>query len=86
MNATDMDHPDPQRAALRMAVAAVDDAMGDAAADRQPRLSEAWQRLVSLLALGPAADVKACPRCGRVSMREATLCGYCWARLSPPVT
>jgi hypothetical protein len=40
-----------------------------------------WAKLVDVLALGPAPDVRACPTCGRTVMRQATRCGYCWKPL-----
>ncbi len=47
-------------------------------------LSSSWRDLVKLLALGPSPELRDCPECGNVGMRAATLCGYCWARLTPP--
>lgn len=47
------------------------------------QLSADWKDLVVALALGPTADWP-CPRCGHLGMRDATLCGYCWQRLTPP--
>jgi hypothetical protein len=26
---------------------------------------------------------RACPRCGQAMNRQATLCGYCWLRVTP---
>lgn len=46
-------------------------------------LSASWARLVQLLALGVAPELRVCPRCGQSGMREATRCGYCWASLDP---
>jgi hypothetical protein len=43
-----------------------------------------WARLVDFLALGPAPELLACPHCGVVGMRAATLCGHCWKKLVPP--
>lgn len=40
-----------------------------------------WAKLVNVLALGPAPDVRACPTCGNTVMRLATRCGYCWRAL-----
>jgi hypothetical protein len=40
--------------------------------------------LVEQLALGPEPEVRRCPVCQRVGMRMATLCGYCWTKLTPP--
>jgi hypothetical protein len=45
------------------------------------RLGSDWKALTSALALGPVPD-RECPRCGRLGMHEATLCGYCWKRLT----
>ncbi len=57
--------------------------VGVADADTAGLLS-AWARLVDFLALGPAPELRACPFCGAVGMRAATLCGTCWRRLDPP--
>ncbi len=46
-------------------------------------LLSAWAKLVEFLALGPAPELRACPYCGGVGMRAATLCGTCWRRLDP---
>ncbi|MBL8951509.1 MAG: hypothetical protein JNK82_12065 [Myxococcaceae bacterium] len=81
---TNQDHPDPNRAGLRVAVADIDDALGAVSRSGDARLTNAWARLVNLLALGPAPALRACPRCGRAGMRDAKICGYCWERLSPP--
>jgi hypothetical protein len=48
------------------------------------RLAGSWGRLVDFLALGPAPELRACPHCGAVGMRAATLCGSCWRKLVPP--
>ena len=48
------------------------------------RLGLAWSRLVGILALEPPRALRACPRCGELGMREATVCGYCWLKLVPP--
>ena len=44
-------------------------------------LREAWAKLVELLALGPAPELRECPVCMRIGMRDATRCGYCWSSL-----
>jgi hypothetical protein len=46
------------------------------------RLGSHWKELRSTLALGRVPD-RVCPRCGRLGMHEATLCGHCWKRLMP---
>ncbi|HEX9052212.1 MAG TPA: hypothetical protein VF841_16910 [Anaeromyxobacter sp.] len=48
------------------------------------RLVGSWAKLVGFLALGPAPELRACPHCGAMGMRDATLCGYCWKKLVPP--
>jgi hypothetical protein len=47
-------------------------------------LGLAWSRLVTMLALEPPRATRACPRCGELGMRDATVCGYCWLKLVPP--
>lgn len=47
-------------------------------------LATSWRALVELLALGPEPATRACPMCGAIGMRAATLCGNCWSKLSPP--
>jgi hypothetical protein len=47
-------------------------------------LATAWHALVDLLALGPEPETRACPMCGAIGMRAATLCGNCWSKLTPP--
>jgi hypothetical protein len=39
--------------------------------------------LVQQLALGAEPAYRACPVCGRIGMRAATLCGHCWTKLTP---
>ena len=47
-------------------------------------LRGAWSQLVGALALEPARPTRKCPYCGKVGMRDATLCGYCWKKLVQP--
>jgi hypothetical protein len=46
-----------------------------------PALRTSWERLVTWLALGPAPQLRDCPKCGRSGMRDATRCGHCWEKL-----
>ncbi|HXU81635.1 MAG TPA: hypothetical protein VN914_09580 [Polyangia bacterium] len=46
-------------------------------------LTASWARLVQLLALGVAPELRQCPHCGNSGMRAATRCGHCWAALTP---
>lgn len=68
--------------AVRAAVEAVEREVGLAAESASLRSS--WRRLVEVLALGPAPELRACPHCGSTGMRAATRCGTCWERLVPP--
>ena len=47
-------------------------------------LNGSWARFVEHLDLPPASETRECPRCRHVVMIAATLCGYCWVRLTPP--
>lgn len=46
-------------------------------------LERHWGALVEFLALGPAPELRECPRCGVSGMRAATRCGSCWAVIEP---
>jgi hypothetical protein len=46
-------------------------------------LIASWARLVELLALGPAPQLRQCPRCGNSGRRAAIRCGHCWSPLAP---
>jgi hypothetical protein len=48
-----------------------------------PALSAAWAELVETLALGPAPEMRECPKCHGVGMRAASRCGHCWTALAP---
>lgn len=78
------EHPDPRRAELRAAVADVEASLPQSESGADGALTDAWARLVKLLALGPAPALRACPVCGYLGMRDATRCGHCWAALTPP--
>jgi hypothetical protein len=74
---------------VRAAVEAMDREMAslgtgvaDAAGVKELRAS--WGKLVDVLALGPAPELRDCPHCGTTGMRAATRCGKCWAKLVPP--
>jgi hypothetical protein len=47
-------------------------------------LLASWAQLIEYLALGSAPELRACPFCGSVGMRDAPRCGTCWRKLSPP--
>ena len=46
------------------------------------RLMSAWKSLVDGLAL-PVQPTRVCPTCGKLGMEKATVCGYCWTKVSP---
>ena len=45
-----------------------------------------WADFINQLALRLVPEVRTCPTCGRVCMRNATRCGYCWAALAADPT
>lgn len=47
-------------------------------------LTAPWADLVAQLALGPEPEVRNCPSCKAIGIREATTCGFCWTKLGPP--
>jgi hypothetical protein len=79
----------PLHASLRPVVAAIDQEMSRFAGGTQletktriRELLESWTRLVELLALGPAPQMRECPVCKHGGMLAATRCGFCWTTLS----
>lgn len=68
-------------AKLRAVVAVIDQELVQA--PPSPTLHAAWDELVSVLALGPAPQTRACPACHGIGMRAASRCGHCWAALEP---
>ena len=73
------------KASLRPVVAAIDSQLSNLSAGKSgsalPHLLESWAKLVALLALGPAPEMRACAVCGRGGLRAATRCGFCWTAL-----
>jgi len=43
-----------------------------------------WAELVEQLALGPEPELRECPACKYVAMRDATRCASRWTSLIPP--
>ena len=70
--------PHAARAPLRALVATIDREMSQSS-----ELRSSWAKLVDLLALGPAPEVRECPVCQQMGMRDATRCGHCWTVLLP---
>lgn len=83
--------PDAERGRLRTIVERVDREIAElrlspSAGDRGGRTSDlvgSWAALVQALGLGSAPELRECPACHHLGMRAATLCGYCWTKLSP---
>jgi hypothetical protein len=65
---------------MRLPRQVADDATGSSPAV----LLASFADLVEQLALGPEPEVRECPVCKHLGMRAATLCGYCWTKLTPP--
>jgi hypothetical protein len=76
---------------LRTVVATIDREISDlsrqatieACRTATDELLSSWTRLVQLLKLSPAPELRECPVCKHSGMREATRCGYCWTKLPP---
>jgi len=76
-----MSYGDQALAQLRSLIAVVDGEL--ARSPPSPELRVAWGRMVEILALGPAPELRECPTCKEVGMRAATRCGRCWSALRP---
>jgi hypothetical protein len=88
MRDEELEGPDPARGRLRVLVATIDHELlrlprRTTSAEGTDGLFDAWSELVKQLALGPAPMLRRCPACDHLGMYAATLCGYCWSRLSP---
>ncbi len=90
MNGLRVSVPDEVRSRLRATVATIEREIarlpGQVPDDGQSRPSDllaSWHDLVEQLALGPEPELRECPVCGRIGMRTATLCGFCWTKLTP---
>ena len=91
MNKVQFQGPDPRRSRLRAMVASMEEAISVLPVEfdsrheaRRSALTAAWKDLVDELALGPEPEVRECPACHRICMRDATACGHCF-RLLPPL-
>lgn len=84
--------PEAARSRMRITLASMDHeldglmASTTVAADRGrlDALKVSLGELAEHLALGPEPELCACPVCHRPGMRSATMCGYCWTKLTPP--
>jgi hypothetical protein len=92
MNSLQLSVPDAARSRLRATVATIERELSrlprrvtdDDSGSPPNALLASFTDLVEQLALGPEPEVRECPVCKRIGMRAATLCGYCWAKLTPP--
>jgi hypothetical protein len=73
--------PDSSRTKLRTTLATIERQL---AAMPDGPLAASFAELKKELDLGPEPQLRACPVCGQVGMAAATLCGSCWAKLTPP--
>jgi hypothetical protein len=91
MREAPFDPSENERAALRIVVSDIErelSCLGKLASPAEHQsalgaLTASWARLVELLALGAAVELRQCSRCGGRCMRAATRCGRCWAALTP---
>jgi hypothetical protein len=83
--------PQATRSRLRVIVSTVEREIsrlpGQTGSDGDPSppspLAAAFATLVQELALGPEPELRECPVCKHTGMRAATVCGYCWTKLTP---
>lgn len=78
--------PDPAQMRLRATLATLERRIERASAsglsvDLTRRLRASLAALTQQLSLGPAPEVRTCPQCHAIGMRNATICGNCWTRL-----
>lgn len=85
MNSVRTDHPDAARAILRSAIADIEVELARLTPQGAgPELRRRFDVLVSALALGPEPEVRECPTCGHLVMRDANICSACWTKLRRP--
>ena len=91
MNNQRLAFPDSAGSRLQSIVATVDREIArltrqNTTDDRSPPtdLLEAWADLIDELALGRQPAARECPVCKHLLMRTASVCSYCWTKLSPP--
>lgn len=70
---------DKSIAALRAQIALVEREL--AASPSSAELQSAWKEMTRILSLGPAPELRTCPRCNETGMRAATRCSRCWLTL-----
>ena len=83
--------PDADRSRLRATVATIEREISDlprsiptdANNKATTGLAASWADLVKQLALGPEPELRACPVCNQMGVGAATICGYCWTKLTP---
>jgi hypothetical protein len=92
MSGPEASFADGARTRLRATVATIEreisrlpgQAAGEDGKSPPSGLLASFTDLVEQLALGPEPEVRRCPVCQHLGMRMATLCGYCWTKLTPP--
>lgn len=82
-------HPDARRSKLRGILSTLERELDGLVTDggstaRVDALRIAWRDLSAELNLGPEPEIRTCPSCGALAMREATRCLECWSRLREP--
>ncbi len=91
MNSPQFSGPDPVRSRLRATLATIEGEISrlpkqatEGVGNPTNGLRSSFNDLVLQLALGPEPEVRECPACKVVGIREATVCGFCWTKLTPP--
>jgi hypothetical protein len=89
MNSQRFAVPDAARSKLRATVARIEREISrlptqvtDDTGSPPNGLLASFADLVEQLALGPEPETRECPVCKHIGMRAATLCGYCWTKLT----
>jgi hypothetical protein len=85
---------DSKRSRLRATVAALErdlarlppEITDDTRATAADGLRASVADLIQQLALGPEPEHRQCPVCKHFVMRMASVCGHCWAKLTPPTS
>lgn len=92
MNSTAFSASDDVRSRLRVTLATIEREIS-ALSPQEPTqrasggpthaLTLAWADLVHQLDLGPEPERRECPVCHHFGMAKATVCGFCWTKLTP---
>ena len=74
---------EPTKARLRTTIATMEKEIASLPGQGSG-LRASFNDLVTQLGLGPEPEVRVCPVCKHIGMRDATVCSHCWTKLTPP--